>query len=130
MFEGLGNPYTPVSQQDLKAHKRVVKRFYEAMNAGDFEVFRQLIGDEYIQHNPLVPNGVEAVIGFFSSIGPVEANVKRVVTQGDLAFVHVHYATFNQAGVDIFRFKDGKIVEHWDVLQLIPDDPVNDNGMF
>lgn len=89
-----------------------------------------MISEEYIQHNPIVPNGLDAVIGLFSAIGPVEADVKRIIAQGNLVFAHVHYATFNQAGVDIFRFKNGMIVEHWDVLQLIPDDPVNDNGMF
>lgn len=130
MFDGAGNPYAPVKRRDLNSQKQSVKRFYEAMNDGDFEVFRKLIGKEYKQHNPILPNGVDALIGLFSPIGPIDADVKRIIAQGDLVFAHVHYVTFNQAGVDIFRFKDGKIVEHWDVLQLIPDDPVNDNGMF
>lgn len=79
----------------------------------------------YIQHNPLFPNGPEPLIGYLKQAGSSPCEVKRVAIDGDLAFVHVRYLNWSgkeHAGVDIFRFNDeGKIVEHWDVLQAVPE---------
>ena len=75
----------------------------------------------YIQHNPLFPNGLDAIVGYIKQAGRIPCEVKRVAIDGDLAFVHVRYLDWGgqeTAGVDIFRFDaDGKVVEHWDVLQ-------------
>ena len=74
----------------------------------------------YIQHNPLFPNGLDAIVGYIKQAGRIPCEVKRVAIDGDLAFVHVRYLDWGgqeTAGVDIFRFDaDGKVVEHWDVL--------------
>jgi predicted SnoaL-like aldol condensation-catalyzing enzyme len=68
---------------------------------------------------------------FFASAGPVDVEVHRVLTDGDLVAVHSNYKTWNMAGVDIFRVgDDGKIVEHWDVLQQVPETTASGNDMF
>jgi predicted SnoaL-like aldol condensation-catalyzing enzyme len=73
-------------------------------------------------------------MGFLKQAGKVPREVKRVAIDGDLAFVHVRYLSlFGQelAGVDIFRFDDdGKIIEHWNVLQPVPATAENNNTMF
>jgi predicted SnoaL-like aldol condensation-catalyzing enzyme len=87
--------------------------------------------DDYIQHNPQAGNGLQAVKAFFAPIGPVDVEVQRVIADGDLVAVHSHYKTWNTAGVDIFRFNDdGKIIEHWDVLQPVPETTASGNDMF
>jgi predicted SnoaL-like aldol condensation-catalyzing enzyme len=84
-----------------------------------------------MQHNPQAGSGRDAVKAFFEGIGPVDVEVHRVVAEGDLVAVHSNYRTVNMAGVDIFRFNEkGEIVEHWDVLQPIPETTVSGNDMF
>src|SRR5882672_3177614 len=92
------------------------------------------VSGPYIQHNPLVPDGVAGVMGFLKQVGRLLGEVKRIAIDGDLAFVHVRYLNLfgkETAGVDIFRFDDaGKLVEHWDVLQPVPAESKNSNTMF
>ena len=84
--------------------------------------------------DPLVADGVDGVMAFLNQAGRVPCEVKRIAIEGDLAFVHVRYLSlFGQetAGVDIFRFDaNGKILEHWDVLQPVPSTSKNANTMF
>src|SRR5712672_2335073 len=86
-----------------------------------------------IQH-ALVPNGLDAIVGYIKQAGRIPCEVKRVAIDGDLAFVHVRYLDWGgkeTAGVDIFRFdENGKVVEHWDVLQPVPASSNNANTMF
>jgi len=93
-----------------------------------------LIVGPYIQHNPPFPNGPEPLIGYLKQAGSLPCEAKRVAIDGNLAFVHVRYLNWSgkeHAGVDIFRFNDeGKIVEHWDVLQTVPETAANSNTMF
>lgn len=87
--------------------------------------------DDYAQHNPQAGNGRQAVKTFFAEAGPVDVEICRVIADGDLVAVHAHYRTWNMAGVDIFRFDaDGRIVEHWDVVQTIPETTASGNDMF
>src|SRR5258707_15532719 len=106
----------------------------QVFNQGRADLFPALVSGPYIQHNPLVPDGLDGVMGFLKQVGRVRNEVKRIAIDGDLAFVHVRYLDlFGQetAGVDIFRFDpDGKIVEHWDVLQPVPATSNNWNRMF
>jgi predicted SnoaL-like aldol condensation-catalyzing enzyme len=108
--------------------------FDQVFNQGRADLFPALVSGPYIQHNPLVPDGLDGVIGFLKQVGRVRCEVKRIAIDGDLAFVHVHYLDLGGqelAGVDIFRFDaDGKIVEHWDVLQPLPAASKNANTMF
>ena len=115
----------------MEQNKQTVARVFDAFRAGDVDALDDLIVVGYVQHNPQAGNGLQAVKDFFAPIGPVDVDVHRVVAEGDLVTVHANYKTFNMAGVDIFRLnKDGKIIEHWDVLQPIPETTASGNDMF
>jgi predicted SnoaL-like aldol condensation-catalyzing enzyme len=107
------------------------------------QAFRLYVGASYRQHNPNVADGVDgavrALTQYTHEIHPeLRQEVKRTVAQGDLVAVHSRYIPTSadrergsgQAAVDIFRLEHGKIVEHWDVLQDIPERSANDNSMF
>jgi predicted SnoaL-like aldol condensation-catalyzing enzyme len=116
---------------DLERNKKTVKRLFEAFRAGDTDAFDDLIVEDYVQHNPQAGNGLQAVKEFFAPVGPVDVDVYRVIAEGDLVVAHSHYKTFGMAGVDIWRFdEDGKIIEHWDVLQTVPETTASGNDMF
>jgi predicted SnoaL-like aldol condensation-catalyzing enzyme len=75
--------------------------------------------------------GLQAVKEFFGPVGPIDVEVHRVIADGDLVAVHSNYKTWNMAGVDIFRLnEEGKIIEHWDVLQPVPDTTASGNDLF
>jgi predicted SnoaL-like aldol condensation-catalyzing enzyme len=115
----------------IDQNKETVARVFDAFRAGDVDAFDDLIVADYVQHNPQAGNGLQAVKDFFAPIGPVDVDVHRVVAEGDLVAVHANYKTFNTAGVDIFRLnEDGKIIEHWDVVQPIPATTASGNDMF
>ena len=102
------------------------------------DAFKTHVGPSYRQHNPLVPDGVEPSVAFLSKrfeTNPQAINeIKRVIAEGDLVAVHVHSrlndADRGRAIVDIFRVENGKIVEHWDVIQPVPENAQNNNTMF
>jgi predicted SnoaL-like aldol condensation-catalyzing enzyme len=119
-----------MSMDAVERNKEVVQRLFEAFRAGDTDAFDELIVDEYVQHNPQAGSGLQAVKDFFAPVGPVDVEVHRVIAEGDLVAVHSHYKTWNMAGVDIFRVDDGKIIEHWDVLQQVPETTASGNDMF
>jgi len=106
----------------------------KVFNAGQADLLPGLIAGPYIQHNPLFPNGPEPLMGYLKQTGSLPCEVKRMAIDGDQAFVHVRYLSWGgkeHAGVDVFRFNDaGKIVEHWDVLQQVPETSANSNTMF
>src|SRR6267378_218535 len=108
--------------------------FSQVFNQGQADLLPGLVSGPYIQHNPLFPDGLDGIMGYIKQAGRIPCEVKRVAIDGDLAFVHVRYLDWGgqeTAGVDIFRFDaDGKIVEHWDVLQPVPATSNNANTMF
>ena len=123
----------------LARNKKAVLAFYDfAINKKDFVNARKYLGDRYVQHNPGALDGFEALQAWleeFKGIFPdLRVEVKRVIAEGDFVVLHVHGvngpAPHGAAIVDIFRLEEGKVVEHWDVIQDIPATAVNDNGMF
>ena len=117
--------------RDTERNKQTVARLFDAFRAGDVDAFEDLIAEDCVQHNPQADNGLQAVKAFFAPIGPVDVEVFRVIAEGDLVVANSHYKTWNTAGVDIYRVgEDGKIIEHWDVLQEVPETTASGNDMF
>jgi len=116
---------------DVKQNQETVRRLFEAFRAGDTDAFDDLIVEDYVQHNPQAGNGRQAAKDFFAPVGPVDVEVHRVIADGDLVAVHSNYKTWNMSGVDIFRLNENaKIIEHWDVLQQVPESTASGNDMF
>ena len=108
-------------------------------NQHDIETSREeCFGETYIQHNPMAPDGPEALFAFmtpFFEANPDAAiHIKRVAAEGDLVWIHYNNEptpdSLGLAVVDILRMEDGKFVEHWDVVQPVPEKSANDNTMF
>lgn len=125
---------------DLEAKKRNVSAFYEMM-FNDCEPHRAIetfAGADYIQHNPHVGDGKDAFVAYFEQMAAEypgkRVEIKRAFAEGNHVILHCHQIwpdDLEYAGIDIFRLDDdGKIVEHWDVLQELPTTSMNDNGMF
>jgi predicted SnoaL-like aldol condensation-catalyzing enzyme len=121
------------------ANKKTVVAFYEAaINQKDFAAASQFIGPRYTQHNPNAadgPEGFKRFIEFLREKFPnAHSEIKKVFADGDYVILHVRAVrepgTRGNAIVDIFKLENGKIVEHWDVVQPIPDQSANNNGMF
>jgi predicted SnoaL-like aldol condensation-catalyzing enzyme len=121
-------------------NKAFVREFYDlAFNQKKpEEAVREHVGFSYRQHNPYAGDGPEAFIAFvkeFTKANPkLHFEFKRLIAEEDLVAVHCHRTNDGSprghAIVDIFRLEMGKIVEHWDVVQEIPEKPANDNTMF
>jgi len=121
-------------------NKKIVRNFYEmAFNQHKpTEAAKKYIGDQYIQHNPYVKNGAAAFYGYFEGFFKAHpksrVEIKRVIAEGDLVVLHLHSRVdendLGRAIVDIFRVENGKIVEHWDVIQTVPEKSASGNTMF
>ncbi|MDX3693349.1 nuclear transport factor 2 family protein [Streptomyces europaeiscabiei] len=118
--------------------KLVTKAFDRLLVRKDLSAIDTYWGPEYHQHNPNIPDGVAGVragLGaYFQQFPDLAVSRKRVIAEGDLVAVHSHYVNApgerGQAVLDLFRVRNGKIVEHWDVLQDVPATSANDNTMF
>lgn len=128
-------------QSKTERNKANVLAFYDlAFNQHKVqEAADKYIGDVYLQHNPMVADGKEAFVkgigGFVSQAPQARSHIKRAIAEGDLVMLHIHSQptpdSLGRAVVDIFRLDDnGKIVEHWDVIQDVPAKTASGRSMF
>ncbi len=125
---------------DLEQNKANCVAFYDLMfnKCEPRRAIELYVGEEYIQHNPHVVSGKEGFIAYFEEMARdypgKRVAFKRVLAEGDYVVLHCHQVwpgDLQYAGIDIFRLDEaGKVVEHWDVLQVLPGEMAHDNGMF
>ncbi|MDU4960075.1 MAG: ester cyclase [Sporomusaceae bacterium] len=127
------------SQDTARINKQLVESFWnELFNKHNVSVIENAVGSTYIQHNPTFPDGKEAfkaaVFDFLKEFPASSAEIKNIIAEKDYVFIHNHIKLNSQdrgqSAVDIFRLENGKIVEHWDVIQDIPEKSENSNMMF
>ncbi|WP_430641795.1 nuclear transport factor 2 family protein [Bradyrhizobium macuxiense] len=127
------------SEVQQEANRKAVLAFYEkGLNQKDADAALAYVGDRYVQHNPNAadgPEGFRKFIAFLREKFPnSHSEIKQSFVDGDYVILHVHAVrepgTRGNAIIDIFKLENGKIVEHWDVVQPIPETSANNNTMF
>lgn len=122
-----------------EANLKLVVNFYEQFfNKHEVARAAEVVSENYKQHNPEVPDGKKPFVDYFSQFfketPQSKARIVRTATSGDLVWLQVHSTNSpsdrGQAVLDIFRVKNGKIVEHWDIIQDVPAQSANGNTMF
>ena len=134
------NPTAASSKTDPEANKALVRRAFDLINIERRidEAIDTYFASDFIEHDPSSASGAEAMRTFFKQFfkdyPEAKTEVKRVVAEGDLVVVHFRGRMRPEdrgvAVMEIFRVADGRLAEHWQVLQEIPEKSLNDNGMF
>lgn len=124
-------------QNREEANKKTVSDFYQALFGDkDVSAIDKYIGDTYTQHNPAVADGKDAlkaaVTQWFKGAPKEKINIQQLGADSDLVFIHLKSMMGGKAAsvIDIFKLKDGKIIEHWDVIQEVPAKSANPHPMF
>ena len=130
----------PAASTANLTNRQIVERFIDLFyrQGRVREAFETYVHEDYIQHNPLAPDGRAAAIAalepYFASQPQAVREIHRIIVDGDLAAVHVRARQNPEdrgfAIVDILRLENGKIVEHWDVIQAVPEQSANPHPMF
>ena len=127
---------------NAEKNRQTALAFYDLMfnQCKPREAVERYVGETYTQHNPHVADGKQAFIEYFERMAREypgkHVHFKRTLAEGSFVVLHCHQVwpsdtNKDWAGIDIFRFtEDGKIVEHWDVLQVVPSETRHNNGMF
>ncbi|MBT0725931.1 nuclear transport factor 2 family protein [Rosenbergiella australiborealis] len=132
-------PNDSVASSQSEANRQLVVTFYnQFFNRHDTDAAAKVVAEGYRQHNPQVSDGKKPFVsyfkGYFQQHPQSHAQIIRSAVDGDLVWLHIHSTESpqdrGQAIVDIFRVDHGKIVEHWDVIQAIPENAANGNSMF
>ncbi len=128
------------AKTQLDVNKETVTNFYKTAfnDHKPAAAVEKYVGGSYIQHNPMVADGslpfIDFVNGYAQKFPHLKVDIKRVIAEGDFVVTHVLITTDEKdrgtVAMDIFRLEGGKIVEHWDVMQPMPEKPANENGMF
>ncbi|GHF25897.1 hypothetical protein GCM10017786_70120 [Amycolatopsis deserti] len=119
-----------------KTNKQLVVEGFREFASGNTEVLRTLLHENFIEHSPGNPSGRDAFIEFIAAapVAGAHLDLKRVVAEDDLVVMHYSMTPEGDergvAVVDIWRLEDGKIAEHWDVVQPVPEADQIPNGMF
>lgn len=120
-------------------NRQIVEKFLDLINGHRRvrEAFETYAREDYVQHNPLAGNGREAAIALVEQITATpgfKPSVKRIIAEGDWVVAHMHIDfgahAPGMAVADIWRLQDGKLAEHWDVIQPIPAETASGNAMF
>jgi len=126
-------------------NKEIIQRFYdEIFNGHQVASAVDFLKEDYIQHNSGIGTGREGFIRhfrdeFFKKYPNFKTNIKRIIAEGEYVVVYLNATGTNIMGanperglaiVDIYRFENGKLAEHWDVVQPVPEKSENSNTMF
>ena len=135
----VARPALAADAKQMEENKKTVAAFYDAaLNQKDFDAASKYLGPRYTQHNPGAADGPEGLKGYITFLRDKFPNnhseSKHIFADGDYVIVHDHAVrepgTRGFAIVNIYKLENGKVVEHWDVVQPIPEKPANNNGMF
>ena len=125
------------SRDQLEANKKLVADFYqELFGDKNVEAIDKYIGDTYIQHNPILPDGKDVLkqgaAQWFKDAPKEKIDIHHLSADGDLVYIHTKSTIGGKVSsvIDIFRLENNKVVEHWDVIQVVPEKSANPHPMF